>query len=213
MPATWPLCPCSLPAAALPAHRRLLGVTCRAAAPAAPQVNDIPWPCSSLAALATEVDNPSQNGCKRNADSSVSGTLAAAGHQHFLQLLVATGLLPEVDKTATSFTIFAPSDDAVAAAAARGTFKYAHLFASNPQLLAQVVGYHIVAGQALKTPSPSSATRLSPTLMQVRARGAVAGRLLCRTPWAGGLARRREHSWLLPCHGTEAGCPKRATPV
>jgi hypothetical protein len=130
------------------------------------QVNDIPWPCSSLAALAAEVDDPSQNGCRRNADTSVSGALASGGHRHFLQLLVATGLLPQVDKTATAFTLFAPSDAAVEAAVQGGTFKYGDLFASNPRLLAQVVGYHVAAGQALTAPTPSSATRLSPTLMQ-----------------------------------------------
>ncbi|GBF94486.1 hypothetical protein Rsub_07020 [Raphidocelis subcapitata] len=128
-------------------------------------VEEIPWPCSSLAALATEIDNASQNGCRRNADTAVSGALAVGGHRDFLQLLVATGLLPSVDKTSTPFTVLAPTDAALESAAARGAFKYGELFATNRTLLAQIIGYHIVSGQALKQPNQQSAERMTPTLM------------------------------------------------
>jgi uncharacterized surface protein with fasciclin (FAS1) repeats len=123
-------------------------------------------PCNSLAALAAEANNPSQAGCTRNADRSVSHMLAAGGRTNFLQLLIAAGLLPAVDKTATSFTVLAPSDAAIEASANSGAFKYDHLFASNKTLLKQILGYHIASGQALKQPTRATAEKLAPTLMK-----------------------------------------------
>lgn len=108
--------------------------------PPPPKVEEVPWPCTSLAALATEIDNASQNGCRRNPDTAVSGALAVGGHKHFLQLLVATGLLPGIDKTSSPFTLLAPTDAALESAAARGAFKYGQLFATNRTLLAQIIG-------------------------------------------------------------------------
>lgn len=130
------------------------------------QVDAVPLPCSSLAAIAAEVNDPSQAGCQRNAGNSVSHALAAGGRTHFLQLVLATGLLPAIDKTAGAFTIFAPSDAAVEAAGAAGTFDYGNLFATNKDLLRQIVGYHIASGQALLQPSQGSASSLAPTLMK-----------------------------------------------
>ena len=129
-------------------------------------VDAVPLPCTSLAAIAAEANNPSQAGCVRNAGRSVSHTLAATDRTHFLQLLLATGLLPAVDKTATAFTILAPADAAVEAAAAAGAFRYGDLFATNKTLLKQIIGYHVSSGQALKQPTPQSADKLAPTLMK-----------------------------------------------
>lgn len=130
------------------------------------QVDAVPMPCSSLAALAADVNNPSQAGCKSNVDRSVSNALSSGGRTHFLQLLLATGLLPQIDKTASEFTILAPSDSAIEGEAARGGFKYGELFATNKTLLRQLLGYHIVTNQALRQPTQASADKMVPTLMK-----------------------------------------------
>jgi len=130
------------------------------------QVDATPLPCDTLAALATEVTNPLQAGCTINPDTSISHALVGSGRAHFLQLLVAAGLLPAVDKTSTAFTVFAPSDAAIEAAADRGTVKYSELFAKNRTLLAQIVGYHIGKYKALTQPSVESAVAVVPNLMK-----------------------------------------------
>ena len=125
----------------------------------------MPLPCDSLAALAAEVDNPRQAGCSVEPDTAVSGALVARGHAHFLQLLTATGLLPAVDKTANAFTIYAPTDAALEAAAARGAFNYGRLYATNRSALAQAVGYHVAPGAALAAPPAGPEGALYSTLL------------------------------------------------
>ncbi|KAI8466831.1 MAG: hypothetical protein J3K34DRAFT_524238 [Monoraphidium minutum] len=139
------------------------------------KVDAVPLPCSSLAAIAAEANNPSQAGCTRHADASVSHALLAGGSGQFLQLLAASGLLPAVDKTAAPFTVLAPSDAAVEAAAAAGAFDYGSLFATNKTRLRQLVGYHVASGQALAQPTRRSAEGLAPTLMEGGASCGAAG--------------------------------------
>ncbi len=135
--------------------------------PPTPQVDAVPLPCSNLTTLANEVTKPLAAGCTLNPATSVSSALLAPGRTHFLQLLIATGLLRMVDETSLPFTILAPSDAALESAATRGGFKYGELFATDKAKLQQIVGYHVGTKQALpKPPSAADAVaRIEPNLM------------------------------------------------
>ena len=63
----------------------------------------------------------------------------ANGGDYFYQLLAAAGLLATVDKTVAPYTIFAPTNAAVASAIANGQLDVGGLFGRDPKVVCRCV--------------------------------------------------------------------------
>jgi uncharacterized surface protein with fasciclin (FAS1) repeats len=123
-------------------------------------VDQVLLPCNDVSALMGEVVNV-PGPCRTNVESALVGK----GLSYFNALLLASGVSKNVYASVRDFTIFAPSDAAIAQAADSGELPYAELFVKDKNALRTALAYHIVPQVALSRPD-AAATRNLETLLQ-----------------------------------------------
>lgn len=123
-------------------------------------VDQVLLPCSDVSALMGEVVNV-PGPCRTNVESALVGS----GLSYFNALLLASGVSKNVYASVRNFTIFAPSDAAIASAADSGELPYAEMFVKDKNALRTALAYHIVPQVALTRPD-AAATRNLETLLQ-----------------------------------------------